>query len=61
MVVSDDVTYADLYEALETVSKHVGRTVNPTIHFRGARKAPQGWRRVRQARAGPAKDLVDWG
>ncbi len=32
MVISDDVTYADLYGALETVSKRVGRPVNPTIY-----------------------------
>jgi predicted nucleotidyltransferase len=32
MVVSDELTYADLYQALEAVSYQVGRTVNPTIY-----------------------------
>lgn len=31
MIVSSDLTYADLYEALETVSQQLGRKVNPTI------------------------------
>jgi predicted nucleotidyltransferase len=31
MIVSDDLTYADLYEALEAVSQQLGRKVNPTI------------------------------
>jgi predicted nucleotidyltransferase len=31
MIVSDDVSYADLYAALENVSEQLGRTVNPTI------------------------------
>jgi predicted nucleotidyltransferase len=32
MIVSDDVTYPDLYEALEAVSQQLGRAVNPTIY-----------------------------
>ena len=32
MIVSDDVTYADLYQTLEAVSKQLGRKVNPTIY-----------------------------
>jgi len=32
MVVSDDVTYADLFDALEAVSLQLGRKVNPTIY-----------------------------
>jgi predicted nucleotidyltransferase len=32
MVVSDKVTYTDLYGALEPVSQHLVRTVNPTIY-----------------------------
>ncbi|HQR77409.1 MAG TPA: nucleotidyltransferase domain-containing protein [Burkholderiaceae bacterium] len=31
MIVSSDLTYADLYEALEAVSQQLGRKVNPTI------------------------------
>ena len=32
MLVSDDLTYPDLYAALESVSQRLGRTVNPTIY-----------------------------
>jgi predicted nucleotidyltransferase len=32
MVVSDDLTYADLYPALEALSAQFGRPVNPTIY-----------------------------
>ena len=32
MLISDDLAYPDLYAALETVSRRLGRTVNPTIH-----------------------------
>lgn len=31
MLLSDDVTYADLYGALEELTQRLGRTVNPTI------------------------------
>jgi predicted nucleotidyltransferase len=31
MIVSNDLTYADLFEALEAVSQQLGRKVNPTI------------------------------
>ena len=31
MTVINDLTYADLYEALEAVSQQLGRKVNPTI------------------------------
>ena len=32
MIVSDDLTYPDLYATLEAVSQRLGRTVNPTIY-----------------------------
>ena len=32
MIVSDTVTYPDLYSALESVSQRLGRTVSPTIY-----------------------------
>ena len=32
LIVSDDVTYADLYQVLEAVSQQLGRAVNPTIY-----------------------------
>jgi predicted nucleotidyltransferase len=32
MIVSDDVTYADLYRALEALDQQLGRAVNPTIY-----------------------------
>jgi predicted nucleotidyltransferase len=34
MVVSDTLSYADLYGALETASNQLGRTVNPTLYSR---------------------------
>ncbi len=62
MVVSEDVTYADLYQALEAVSQQVGRTVNPTIYTSAELgNTTQSWRRVCQACAGAAEDLADRG
>jgi len=34
MVVSDRLTYADVFEALETVTAELGRTINPTVYSR---------------------------
>lgn len=34
MVVSDRLTYADVFEALEVVSSKLGRTINPTVYVR---------------------------
>ncbi len=34
MLVSDKLTYADVFEALETAGARLGRTVNPTIYTR---------------------------
>jgi predicted nucleotidyltransferase len=34
MIVSDDLSYADLFTLLEGVSKQLGRAVNPTIYSR---------------------------
>lgn len=34
MIVSDDLTYPDLYSALEGASQRLGRTVNPTVYTR---------------------------
>ena len=44
MVISDSVTYADVYAALEPVSARLGRTVNPTVYSRQqlARRVKQG-------------------
>jgi predicted nucleotidyltransferase len=44
MVVSDGVTYADVYAALEPVSVKLGRTVNPTVYSRQqlAKRVKQG-------------------
>jgi len=33
MIVSDDVTYADVFEALERTSRSLGRPVNPTVYL----------------------------
>lgn len=32
MLISDDLSYADLYARLEEASQRLGRTVNPTIY-----------------------------
>jgi len=32
MLISDEIAYADVYEALERASLRIGRTVNPTIY-----------------------------
>jgi len=32
MIISDRLTYADIYQALESASKTIGRQVNPTIY-----------------------------
>ena len=44
MVVSDGVTYADVYAALEPVSAKLGRTINPTVYTRQqlAKRIKQG-------------------
>ena len=34
MIISDRLTYADVYPALESVGKAIGRQVNPTIYTR---------------------------
>lgn len=34
MIVSDKLTYADAYAALESVGRRLGRTVNPTVYTR---------------------------
>lgn len=35
MVVSDEVTYGDVFGALEETARHLGRKVNPTVYTRG--------------------------
>ena len=44
MIVSDGVTYADVYAALEPVSVKLGRTINPTVYTRQqlAKRIKQG-------------------
>lgn len=32
MIISDDVAYADLYEALQPVEQELGRPINPTVY-----------------------------
>jgi predicted nucleotidyltransferase len=34
MIVSDELTYADAYAALDSVGRRLGRTVNPTVYTR---------------------------
>lgn len=44
MIVSDDLTYPDLFTALEHVTRQLGREVKPTIYSRGqwAQRAARG-------------------
>lgn len=44
MVVSDDLTYADLFAALEALALELGRAVNPTVYTRAelARRVADG-------------------
>ena len=35
MIVSDSLTYADVFGALERVARSVGRPVNPTVYTSG--------------------------
>ena len=44
MVVSDSVTYADVYAAVEATGAKLGRTISPTVYSRQqlARRIKQG-------------------
>jgi predicted nucleotidyltransferase len=44
MIVSDNLTYADIYEVLEPVGMKLGRTVNPTVYSRSqlAKRVKEG-------------------
>lgn len=43
LVLSDDLDYADVFEALQSAEAKLGRTVNPTV------QKPADWRRKRKA------------
>ena len=43
LVLSDDLDYADVFEALQSAEAKLGRTVNPTV------QKPPDWRRKRKA------------
>ena len=43
LVLSDDLDYADVFEALQSAETTLGRTVNPTV------QGPAEWRRKRKA------------
>jgi predicted nucleotidyltransferase len=45
LVLSDDLDYADVFEALQTAEAKLGRSVNPTV------QRPAEWRRKRKAGA----------
>ena len=42
LVISDDVDYADVFAALQSVEAKLGRTVNPTVY------TPANWRKKRK-------------
>jgi len=60
MVVSDRITYADLFIALEDASKRLGRHVNPTVYTPAeiTRKARQGTAFVERVLAQPKIWLI---
>jgi predicted nucleotidyltransferase len=55
MVISDRLSYADLFAALEAVGIRLGRPVNPTVHSSGdlARKLAEGNAFVKRVMAQP--------
>lgn len=53
LVVSDDVTYFDLFEALHAAEATLGRTINPTVMNAAE------WRRKRSARDSFAKRIAE--
>jgi len=60
MVVSDKLTYADVYGVLEAVGARLGRTISPTVYSRKENcQASEGRQRVRQTRAGAAQGVGD--
>jgi predicted nucleotidyltransferase len=60
MVISDRLTYADLFSALEDATAHLGRKVNPTVYAPTelARRARQGNAFVKRVLAAPKIWLV---
>jgi predicted nucleotidyltransferase len=60
MVISDSVSYADLYEAMERMTARLGRTVNPTVYSRRelARRVKQDNSFVKRVLAQPKIWLI---
>ena len=60
LVLSDQITHAELFEALQTAERDLGRPVNPTL------MEPQAWRTrlqvrdsfVQRATAGPMLPMI---
>ena len=60
MVVSDSLTYADLFAALEDATTRLGRTVNPTVYSRQelAKRIQKGNAFITRMRAQPKLWLI---
>jgi len=60
MVISDRLSYADLYEAMERMTARLGRTVNPTVYSRRelARRVKQDNSFVKRVLAQPKIWLI---
>ena len=61
MIISDSLTYGEVFGALERVTRTVGRKINPTVYtVRRVFKARPDGKRVRDAGARAAETLGDW-
>jgi hypothetical protein len=60
MVVSDELTYAEAFEALEPVRSRLGRSINPTVytHRELAKRIKEGNAFVKRVLAQPKVWLI---
>ena len=58
MVVSDELTYAEIFGALESASPRLGRPVSPTLYSRDELSKRSGTAFVRQVMEGPRIWLI---
>ena len=61
MIISDSLTYGDVFGALERVTRSVAREITPHgLHVRRVFRAGPDGKRVRDASARAAETLGDW-